>query len=348
MDRFNDRRTQNPWRQSALHWIAPALPMLRLIGRRLLQLLPILLGIVVISFCVMQLAPGDFLTSLRGQPQIKPETIERLSKDFGLDKPWYEQLGLWLWNALHGNFGFSYTYKIGVFSLIGQRLYYTVLLSLCATILAWGIALPLGIYTATHRNTFLDRAANFLAFAGISLPGFFVALLAMLLAQKTGWFPVGGATSTNYAAMSHFEKIKDTGWHLILPTLVLGTRGVAGLMRQMRGSVLDVLSENYILAARARGLSQRRVIWKHAFRNSVNPLITLFGYEISGLLAGAALVENVMAWPGLGRLLLESVQTQDLYVAMGSFVMGGVLLIIGNLIADVLLAITDPRIRFSE
>jgi peptide/nickel transport system permease protein len=322
--------------------------MSHFILRRLLQLLPLLIGIVVISFAVMQLAPGDYLTALHGQPQIKPEYIEQLKRQFGLDRPWYMQLWLWLANAARGNFGFSFTYKIGVFQLIAQRLYYTFILSLFATIFAWVIAIPLGIYAATHRNSFLDRVANFLAFTGISLPGFFVALLAMLLAQKTGWFPVGGATSVNYNALSHWGKIKDTGWHLILPVLVLGTRGVAGLMRQMRGNVLDVLGENYILAARARGLAERRVIWKHAVRNSINPLITLFGYEISGLLAGAALVEAVMAWPGLGRLLLEAVQTQDLYVAMGSFVMGGVLLILGNLIADVLLAFTDPRIKFSD
>jgi peptide/nickel transport system permease protein len=189
--------------------------------------------------------------------------------------------------------------------------------------------------------------ANFVAFAGISLPGFFIALLAMKLAQTTGWFPVGGAQSVNYESLSHFEKIKDTGWHMILPVLVLGTRGVAGLMRQMRGNLLDVLSENFILAARARGLAERKVLYKHAVRNSDQPADYVFGYELSGLLAGAALVENVMSWPGLGRLLLESVQAQDLYVAMGAFVMGGVLLIIGNLIADILLAVTDPRIKFS-
>ena len=320
--------------------------MLRFILRRLVQLLPLLIGITFISFAVMQLAPGDYLTNLRAQPQIKPETIERLSHDFGLDRPWYQQFGLWIWNALHGDFGYSFTYKIGVFELIKQRLYYTFLLGLYSTLLSWIVAIPLGIYTARHRNSVPDRLANFLAFSGISLPGFFVALLAMLLAQESGWFPVGGATSVGYDAMSQLDKIKDTGWHLILPVLVLGTRGIAGLMRQMRGNVLDVLGENYILAARARGLAERRVVWKHAVRNSINPLITLFGYELSGLLAGAALVENVMAWPGLGRLLLESVQTQDLYVAMGSFVMGGVLLIIGNLVADVLLAVTDPRIRF--
>ncbi len=322
--------------------------MARFIARRLLQLLPLLVGITLISFCVMQLAPGDYLDALKANPQIRPETVARLEQQFGLNRPAYQQFGLWLWNALHGNFGFSFTYKIEVFALIGQRLYYTFLLSFWSTVFSWAVAIPLGVYIARRRNSIGDRIWNFLAFLGISLPGFFMALLAMKLAQQSGWFPVGGATSVNYDSLSWFGKVKDTSWHLILPTLVLGTRGVAGLMRQMRGSMLDVLSENYILAARARGLAEQKVVYKHALRNSINPLITLFGYEISGLLAGAALVENVMAWPGLGRLLLESVQSRDLYVAMGAFVMGGVMLIVGNLIADVLLAITDPRIRFES
>jgi peptide/nickel transport system permease protein len=320
--------------------------MLRFIFRRVLQVVPLLLAVTLLSFFVMQLAPGDFLTSLRGQPQIRPETIERLSHDFGLDKPKITQYGLWLWNALHLDFGYSFTYKIPVFALILQRVYYTILLAFWSTILSWAVAIPLGIYIATHRNSFADRVANLVAFAGVSLPGFFVALLAMRLAQTTGLFPIGGATSPGYDALSWGGKVLDTGKHLFLPVLVLGTRGVAGLMRQMRGNVIEILSEQYILAARARGVSARRVVWKHAVRNAINPLITLFGFEISGLLAGAALVENVMAWPGLGQLLLSAVQAKDLYVAMGSFVMGTVLLIMGNLIADVMLAVTDPRIKF--
>lgn len=320
--------------------------MVRFIARRLLQLLPLVLGITLISFAAMQLAPGDYLDNFRGNQQIRPETLERLRQQFGLEGPWYERYGRWLWQALHLNFGYSFTYKIGAFELIGTRIYYTLLLSFWSLVFSWVVAIPIGIYAATHRNTLLDRALNFGAFAGISLPGFFVALLAMKLAQQSGWFPVGGATSVGYAEMSWLGKVKDTGWHLILPALVLGTRGVAGLMRQMRGNLLDVLSENYIMAARARGLAERKVVWKHATRNAINPLITIFGYELSGLLAGAALVENVMAWPGLGQLLLTAVQTQDLYVAMAAFVMGAVLLILGNLIADILLAVTDPRISF--
>jgi peptide/nickel transport system permease protein len=295
----------------------------------------------------MQLAPGDYLDTLRGQPTIRPETIEQLRVQFGLDKPWYVQYANWLLNSLRGNFGFSFTYKQPVFDLIGDRLYYTFWLSFWSMVLAWALALPLGVYAATHRNGWADRTVSLLSYTQTALPGFFVALLFMMLAKNTGWLPIGGATSVGYESMSWLEKIKDTGWHMLAPVLVLGSRGIGGLLRQMRGNILEVLSEQYILAARARGLSERKVLWKHAFRNSINPLITLFGFELSGLLAGAALVENVLAWPGLGRLLLESVQSRDIYVAMGSFVMATVLLVLGNLISDLLLAFTDPRIRFN-
>ena len=321
--------------------------MPRYIVRRLLQVIPLLFAITLLSFAVMQLAPGNYLDTLRGQPTISPQTIERLTKDFGLDQPWYVQYWRWLWNALHGNFGYSFTYKIPIFTLIGQRLYYTFILAFWSSVIAWSLALPLGIYAATHRNRWSDRIISLISYAQSALPGFFVALLLLIFAKNSGWLPLGGATSINYDSMSQWEKIRDTSWHMIIPMLVLGVRGVGGLMRQMRGSVLEVLSENYILAARARGLDERKVLWKHAFRNSINPLITLLGYDLAGLLSGAALVENVLAWPGLGRLLLESVQNRDIYVAMGSFVMGAVLLIWGNLVADLLLAVTDPRIRLS-
>lgn len=321
--------------------------MARYILRRLLQSIPLLLAISIISFGVMQLAPGNFLDTLRGQPTIQPGTIESLKKSFGLDQPWYIQYFRWLVNALQGDFGYSFDKKIGVFALIQQRVYYTVLLAFWSTLLAWVLAIPLGVYIATHRGGVVDRVANLVSFALVSLPGFFVALLALKFAADSGAFPIGGATSVNYPNLSWSGKVLDTAHHMILPVLVLGLRGIAGLMRQMRGNVLEVLSEQYVMAARARGLKERRVIWKHAVRNAINPLITIFGFEIAGLLAGAALVEQVMSWPGLGKLLLDAVQARDIYLAMGSFVVGAVLLIIGNLIADVLLAITDPRIKFS-
>lgn len=324
--------------------------MVLFILRRILVMIPLVIGITMISFAVMQAAPGDYLDTLKSNPQIQPGTIETLRKQFGLiENPTFpdyvKMYGKWLWNAVHGNFGFSFTYKIPVFSLIGQYVYYTFILSFGALVLSWIIAIPLGIFIATHRNSLWDRVANVFAFAGISLPSFFLALLALVFAQKSGWFPVGGATSVNYAQLSWLGKVTNTGWHLFLPVLVLGIGGVAGLMRQMRGNLLDVLAENYIMAARARGLSERRVIYKHAVRNAINPLVTLFGYSLSGLLAGAVLVENVMSWPGLGSLLLDAIHKRDIYVAMGAFVMGAVLLILGNLVADILLVFTDPRIK---
>jgi peptide/nickel transport system permease protein len=214
-----------------------------------------------------------------------------------------------------------------------------------ALVISWTVAIPLGIFAAVRRNSLADRLISLVAFAGISLPGFFVALLALLLAYNTGWFPIGGTQSPNIDLMTPWEAFLDRAHHLILPAVVLGLGGCAGILRQMRGSLLDTLRENYVMAARARGLSERVVIWKHAVRNAINPLITIFGFSLAGLLSGAALVENVTQWPGLGRLILEALQTRDNYLVMGSFVMGSVLLLLGNLIADVLLVATDPRIR---
>jgi peptide/nickel transport system permease protein len=321
--------------------------MVRFILRRILQMIPLVLGITFISFMVMQVAPGDFLTAMRADPSVQPETIERLRRIYGLDQPVIVQYFLWLRNAFMGDFGYSFAYKQPVFRLIGTYTYYTLLLSMASIVFSWAVALPMGIYAATHKNGMIDRLTGLLAYTGISLPGFFVAILALLVAQRTGWLPVGGAENVNHATLSPLGKALDTGRHLILPTIVLGMRGVASLMRQMRGNLLDVLGENYILAARARGLHERLVILKHAVRNAINPLITILGFELAGVLGGAVLVEIVMSWPGLGRLLLEAVQSKDLFVAMASFLMGGVLLIVGNLVADVLLAVTDPRIKFS-
>lgn len=321
--------------------------MLRFILRRILQIIPLLLGITLISFVVMKLAPGDYLSQMRANPQISPATIDRLRHDYGLDKPAIVQYFYWLANAVHGNFGYSFAYKQPVFTLIGFYAGNTLLLALTSLVFSWAIALPLGIYAATHKNGFVDRMVSVIAFSGISLPGFFVALLCALFAQKTGLLPIGGMESNNFDTLSAGQKALDIGKHLILPTFVLGIQELATVMRQMRGSLLDVLYENYILAARARGLKERVVIFRHGVRNAINPLITLFGYDLSGLLAGAVTVEIVLSWPGLGRLIYNAVLSQDLYVAMGSFVMGAVLLILGNLIADILLAITDPRIRLS-
>src|ERR1043165_9678466 len=208
--------------------------MFRFILRRLLQMIPLLLGITFISFVIMKMAPGDYLTQMSMNPQVSPETLARLRHAFGLDQPWYVQYFIWLKNAVTGNFGYSFSYHLPVFTLIGQYVWATLLMAVAALVISWVVALPLGIFAATHKNGTVDKIASFLSFSFISTPSFFAALLALIFAQKTGWLPVGGMQSPNYASLSTFAKIMDVSRHLILPALVLGTRSVASIMRQMR------------------------------------------------------------------------------------------------------------------
>ena len=322
--------------------------MIRFILKRLLTMIPMLIGISFLCFAVLQLAPGDYVHTMMSSDQFSEELKRSVIREFGMDKPWPVQYLLWLWNALHLKFGVSLATRQSVATVIWQRMGNTLLLSACAFVVAWGTAIPLGVLSAVKRNSVVDRACSLLAYSGISVPGFFVALLAMLFAQRSGWFPIGGMHSPDFDEMNAREQFVDTARHLLLPTLVLGLAGCAGIMRQMRGSMLDTLHENFISAARARGLPERAVIFKHALRNAINPLITLLGFSLAGLLSGSALVENVMAWPGLGRLILESVLSKDTFLVMGAFTMGAALLMAGNLVSDILLAVTDPRIRMGR
>lgn len=322
--------------------------MTRFILKRLLAMIPLLIGISFLCFAVLQLSPGDYVQSLTSGEQFSEGLRHQITHEFGLDKPWPIQYLLWLGNALRLNFGTSLATRQPVAGMLWERMGNTLILSICSFTLAWGLAIPLGILSAVKRNSWVDRACSLFAFSGISVPGFFLALIAMLFAQRTGLFPVGRMHSPDYDDLTGPQRILDLIHHLVLPTLVLGVAGCASIMRQMRGSLLDTLRENYITAARARGLSERKVVLKHAVRNAINPLITLFGFSLAGLLSGAALVENVMAWPGLGRLILESVQSKDIYMVMGAFTMGASMLMLGNLFSDVLLAITDPRIRLGK
>lgn len=299
-----------------------------------------------ISFLIIQLAPGDYFTRMAMNPEVSPETITQLRQEFALDKPLIIQYLRWLFNICHLNFGISFTYHIPVFAIIKGRLLNTILLSVSVMILTWLISIPLGIFAALKENRVQDRLLSGFAFVGISVPSFFLALLLLCFSAKTGWFPIGGVASIRYEEFSALGKFADRIHHLILPTLVLVVCSFGGLFRVMRGNFLENLRAPYVTPARAKGLSEGKVIYKHILRNSVNPLITIFGYELSGLLSGVALVEIILSWPGLGRLMLEAVMTQDLYVVMASLLVGGVLLILGNLIADILLAFADPRIRY--
>ena len=279
-------------------------------------------------------------------PQISPQTIAALRARFGMDQPPWIQYLRWLWSIVHLDFGLSFAYQVPVTWLIGSRALNTLLLSITSMVAAWALAIPLGIYSAVHQYSVADGALNVSAFVAISVPSFFSALLLLYAAFWTHLLPLQGLTSVTYDVLPWWGKVLDVGWHLILPTIALGVFSVGGLMRYMRNNLLDVLRADYLKTARAKGLTERRVILRHAVRNAINPLVTLFGFELGGLLSGAAFVENVLGYPGLGRLILEAVLKKDVFVVMGSLLLGSVLLILGNLAADILLALADPRIRY--
>lgn len=340
--------------------------MISFIVRRLITLVPMLLGIALLVFLLMYLAPGDFLTQARADREISREFIEQMEKEFGLDRPWYVQYGLWLknifpvrWNeAAEGNFweklelgsdfGYSWTYKVPVTELLAQRIPATVLLSITSLLFGWGIAIPLGVLAAIHKDSIFDRLSALCAYAALSIPEFFLALLAVFFAAVTGWFPIGGLTSIDHEFMSPAGKLLDYAHHLVLPTIVLGAGMVAGMMRIMRANFLDYMRAEFVDTARAKGLPEGRVMFKHVLRNAINPLITAFGFAFSTLLSGALLVENVMNYPGLGQLIFQAFLRQDQFVVLAAVLMSALMLMLGNLLADLLLAWSDPRIRLEE
>lgn len=318
--------------------------------KRLAQALLTLLLASALSFLIIQLAPGNYLDTLKQNPKISPERIEELRRQFGLDKSWLEQYGRWLWQILtRGDFGTSFVYQRSVASLLWERIPATLLLAIASLIVTWAIAIPMGIIAAVKQNHWIDRLLRLISYAGQGFPSFITALLLLILAQNTSpLFPVGGKESINHADLSPIGQILDTGWHIILPTLALSITSFAGLQRITRGELLDVLRQDYIQTARAKGLPENRVIYVHALRNAINPLITLLGFELAGLLSGAFISEFFFNWPGLGRLILQAVMAQDVYLVMASLMMGGVMLIVGNLLADLLLKGVDPRIRLEN
>ncbi|HEY3248583.1 MAG TPA: ABC transporter permease [bacterium] len=321
--------------------------MVRHIARRLIQLIPLLIGVSILSFLIIQLSPGDFLAEIRLNPVVSHETVDTMRANFGLDQPLYVQYVKWISNVIRGDFGYSFAYQVPVIWLIKSRLVNTLLLNVVALIIAWAVAVPIGIHAATRQYAWSDNALSFISYIGISTPTFFSGLLLLYLAFKSnGILPIGGMTSLDYREMSTVGKVLDVGRHILIPAAVLAFLAIAGLMRQMRANLLEVLRMDYVKTARAKGLADRTVINKHAVRNAINPLITIFGFELGGLLGGSAILENVVGWPGLGQLILDSVIRKDLYVVMGSLMIGGVTLVLGNLVADILLAASDPRIRY--
>jgi peptide/nickel transport system permease protein len=311
--------------------------------KRLLQAIPLLFIISVMSFTMLKLAPIDPLAHLRANPAISMQAIRAEEERLGLNKPPVVQYLIWLGNLVTGDLGISVTGS-SVFELLMQRAGNTLLLSALTLFFTWLVALPAGVYAAVYRGKLLDKMFGLMSAVGMSMPPFFLALLLLMFALATHWFPIGGLTSPDHFERDAFGRILDLAHHLVIPVTVLTFISVAGIQRQMRGNLLEVLRADYVRTARAKGLPENVVLYRHALRNAINPLLTILGFEFSALLSGAALTETVLAYPGLGRLTLEGVLTKDMNLVMASLMLGAVMLIVGNLLADILLKLVDPRI----
>ena len=311
--------------------------------KRILQAIPLLFIISVMSFTMMKLTPIDPLAHLRANPAISAAAIKAEEERLGLNKPPVVQYGIWLGSLMTGDLGVSVTGG-SVFVLLMQRAGNTLMLNLISIFFTWLIAIPAGIYAAVYRGKWIDKVFGVISAVAMSMPTFLLALLLLMVALATGLLPIGGLTSQNYFELDPFHQFLDIAHHLIIPVTVLTFVGIAGIQRQMRGNLLEVLRAEYVRTARAKGLPENVVLYRYALRNAINPLLTLFGFEFAAILSGSALTETVLAYPGLGRLTLDAVLTKDLNLVMASLMLGAVMLIAGNLLADVALKLVDPRI----
>lgn len=328
--------------------------MLTFIVRRVLLMIPTLLVISIISFIIIQLPPGDYLTTMIANLAETGEdadqaTIESLRVRYGLDKPLYVQYGKWMWGVVQGDFGQSFSTGKPVKELIWERLGLTVAISICTLIFTWAIAIPIGIYSATHQYKISDHIFTFLGFIGMATPAFTLALLLMYASFAYLDTSVGGLFSDEYidAAWS-WGKVGDLLAHLWVPVIILAVSGTAGLIRTMRANLLDQLEMPYVVTARAKGLSEWRLLIKYPVRVAINPIVSTIGWMLPGLVSGSVIVAMVLSLPTTGPLMLRAFMEQDMYLA-GTFVMMlSFLTVIGTLISDILLAWVDPRIRFER
>ena len=290
------------------------------ITKRILQVIPLLIIVSIISFFIIRLSPVDPLAELRLNPSISQETLDKEVKRLNLDKPIYVQYISWAKSFIKWDLGYTSTgEKVSV--KLKERIPNTLLLTVVVIFMTWAAGIPLGILAAVKKETAFDRFLTVISSIGMAIPSFFFAILMLIFAVKTGWFPVGGLTSYNFNELGFWGKFTDIARHLILPSIVLFTISLSGLQRQMRANMLEVLDSDYVKFARAKGLSEWRVLFKHALRNAINPMITLLGFEFAGLLSGAALTEYVFQYPGLGRLILEAVMKSDINLVMASLMM---------------------------
>jgi peptide/nickel transport system permease protein len=317
-------------------------PVRQYILRRLLQMIPILIGVSILMFAVIKATPGDPFAYLAG-PRVKKEQLEKMKEAAGLNKPLPIQYLNWVKETVKGNLGYSLRTGEEVSSLLKKRIPNTLLLTMTAFVIGVGLAIPIGVVSATRPYSLVDYTATTFAFMGISLPSFFTALIAIFFfAYTLRWVPPNQMTTPGEAF-----NIWDLLHHLILPATVLGLREIASYSRFTRGSMMEVMRQDYIRTARSKGVGERIVVYKHALRNSLIPIVTLFGFSLPDLFGGAIIFETLFTWPGMGQLTFDAVNNRDFPLLMVTNMFFAVLVIVGNLMADVLYVIVDPRIRYS-
>lgn len=314
-------------------------------------MIPVLLGITIISFSVMKMAPGDPISLMTDlNPNMNEEAIKRIRAHYGLDEPWHMQYLKWLKNMVALDFGRSFASdNRPVLDKIAERIPITLLINVLSMFFILAAAIPLGVISAVKQDSWFDRGTSLFVFIGFAVPTFWLALLLMILfGVKLEWLPISGFRSLNYASLTPFQQVVDVSKHLILPIFVSAFGGLAGMSRYMRSNMLEVIRQDYITTARAKGLTEGAVIFRHALRNALLPVITILGLSVPGLIGGSVIFETIFAIPGMGQLFYQSVMMRDYPTIMGILVIGAVLTLLGNLLADLLYSWADPRIRVTD
>ncbi|MFC1560033.1 ABC transporter permease [Candidatus Margulisiibacteriota bacterium] len=318
------------------------------IFKRLLQLIPLLIGISLITFFIIHMAPGD-PTSMFASPDVKPEEIVRIRANWGLDKPVIVQYFVWASKAVRGDLGISFVSRRPVIHEILERLPATLLLMVFAYLIMLIIAIPAGVLSAVKKGSWFDNAFTVFSFFFMSIPTFWLALVFILIfSMKLGWFPSFGMYDPLLKDPNIMQRILDVAWHMVLPVATMVIVSLAAISRYQRASMLEVLRQEYIKTARAKGLPERMVIFKHALRNALLPIITLFGLSLPDLFGGAFIIETIFAWPGMGRLGVQAVFQRNYPMIMAIAIFSAILIVLGNLFADIGYAMVDPRIRYKK
>ncbi|NMB11257.1 MAG: ABC transporter permease [Firmicutes bacterium] len=314
----------------------------RYFARRLVQAIPLLLGISIISFFAMRMMPGGPMAGYLMNPRVTPADVARLEEAWGLDQPLMTQYIKWLSSMLAGDWGWSYRTGLPVLEMIMQRLPQTLQLMVTSYVLAAIVAIPLGIFSAVYRYSIFDYCATVFAFMGVAIPSFwFAVMMQLVFSVRLGWLPSAGM-----ATIGLEYSLVDRLSHMIMPVFVLALINMASWSRYMRSSMLEVVGQDYVRTAMAKGLSHRAVIYKHALKNALIPVATIMGLDLPVFFGGAALTETIFAWPGMGQLFVDSVFSRDYPILMGVLMLTAVLVVLGNLLADLTYGLLDPRIHY--